>query len=880
MVEPVIFVSEREFGNGSLQKILLTIDIGEKYNMLDLLSNNSKFLEVNSTCIVKIDSLNGLPVIICDESAVNAAGISVITCHVKAFESALTDRTKTFNKATMLPAIVEKCMTLFPTATQSHIVYLLEFLVGEYGDYVNKSLSVKVDFRPVNINHIRLAETREAINKMNLSASVTARYVSQGQNITLKQELPLDRFFIPLPKYEDFKGGSLFSQKVIPDIRKTFMPFSHKAYYSPIWKDLVNKSTFDRKQVLLAANKIKGGLSFDENDMNTWVDYPESHVLGSDENDDVPIADNEIEWYNAFLKFIRVDLVESFGEDIAEDMFQTGGLSEQMENFYESILESVLILNWSCAGQFPVFKHDPMDEEDDDSESEDERSEYEATFYAVNAGIEEFKVGIDGISMIRDFIKRVAVGGKIGEGQGCKTYAEALIKLARWGDRKPANLKLEGEKSLLSLTTCRFMNEVVDFEKMTVKKINGRLLSLNGYVTINWVIQDEEYKKEYGVDGKIAVPVGVMASKYFEGKENLRQYVYLSMSDVISEYIAGNQFIDGIELGSDGKFNVALDDSSLCVDLDFVKKETMAGKGSSLYISKRLEEVARDMGQKANLMTELMVLARASVATGGSPMAWFKTLVLENRNHLAQIVKDGYMDAKSAAQFRILKHILPLYLRYSDEARKQEINPDFRYGMYFDIFHTLSESMSIRNPMEFYMIGEQRAATVPNLSSFGAVDTKTKNIKVDLKSTENDRKMPSKESDLGTAANAKDFVANTPAQRYVVSDTKGIKDVYPVMYHVQSKGMPPSKMVIGYYGRLLADIKGKPIPIGVFFSPQEVPSDVKINENTPCDLSQFAIHLLRIVGEIIADIEPKQKPVMFSSLNTVGAILSEVMRKR
>ena len=60
----VVMYMKKKDSAGRMQKILVSVDIGKTYSMLDLLSNSIKFAEVSRFCNIKISSVDGYPAIV------------------------------------------------------------------------------------------------------------------------------------------------------------------------------------------------------------------------------------------------------------------------------------------------------------------------------------------------------------------------------------------------------------------------------------------------------------------------------------------------------------------------------------------------------------------------------------------------------------------------------------------------------------------------------------------------------------------------------------------------------------------------------------------------------------------------------------------------
>lgn len=889
MDKPIVLFSEKEFEDKETRRVLLAISYGESYSMLDLLGSLEKLTFINNICPLQVDSWNGLPVLTISPLAIESRKDELFAKAVTVLETVVM--VKNISKDLLKRIVAEKRSSWFPTASDSFLEFFTDFCADSLRPYFNRKLSIKVGITRNNLfNDKRITEIKEAVNQMNLSSSMTSRYVSAAQNVAIKQTKPSDRFYIPLPKYEDFKNDSVLAE-IVPDLRTVFTPFTHKAYYSPIWMRLMGKTEAQRRQVFMAENQSASGLHFNEEDIDSWVEYPIDHITGNTENDDLDILDNEREWYNAFLEFIRMDLEVSYTTEVAEKMFATGGLSPEMESFFDAILESTLLINWSCSGQFLISNFTGMDDEDDENRDIENENDSErnsgielSLYYAdTNPG------GFNGLEAITTHIKKLARGSNQIAGQGCKTYAEAVVKLARWGDRRPANLKLDGESSYFSLINFRTQDRVLNFDKMEIKKINGRSLSLLGFIRLTWVLQDEDYKLEHGVSGKISnVPIGVITERSFEGEFELSQIMYLSLLDVITEYSKGNQFINGLDF-ENGKFSTSISEDGYSEELNAAIKSVQDGQDCTIYVSEGLQALARDINQKALLLSELIMFIQVCKNVGGPITAtpWFKDLVLENKQDVTRLVSKG-IAPPSSIQLRTLKHVLPLYMMYSDVVREHEFDLNWEASEYFDTFLRIAKELGIQSATDFYSFEEakpQMDANVSKLSAFGGVDTKTDVSEMDNKTAAN-------ETPSSTNSEHKIEVSNNTEEKsqqvellgfqkllndLIFTDHESIKSVRPITQVLTvGENKEKVKKVLAYYGQaIVPGPGGKPVAVVIIFSEEELLSSMR-KEEKGSEFSSFTLHFLRILGDIFTGVSPNTKVAMFASPTTARNILNAV----
>jgi hypothetical protein len=857
---------------GRMQKILISVDIGKTYSMLDLLSNSIKFAEVSRFCNIKIGSVDGYPVIIYTPSS-NALNNFYerntydydVTVFVTKLDSESTDQVNNLKKL-----LEGKYQAFFPKASFEGVSSCVDIIASQVKPYFSGKLAIQVEYKSPYLDVDNFIETKDAINKMNVSSSITSKYISSTDNSVSFQKSPEDRFFIPLPEYEIFKGETLIGQQLIPNLREIWMPFDHVAYYSPHWRKIVGKSADYRRRYLSRIDQTRD-IQISEKDLTHWVDYPEDHITGNPENDDLPIMDNEIEYFNALLKFIEFDLSQNYSAEIAAKLFEEGGLTQEMEEYLEDLLEKVLILNWSCSGMFRInrFSIDMSDGEDDDMEkslSEDAGTIAEFRYY-----LDTNPSGFDGIDMVKNYIKRIATGSENIKPGGCKTYVEAIIKLSRWGERRPANLKLDGSDDMFNLTRFSSCNQTVNFSQMTTKLINGRPLSLSGHLALHWVLKDKAYCEEKSCTGLISAPVGFITIKEFENSSNLSQIVYISFFDVIYEYLKGNHFINGIDLKEDGTFVV---NNELCNQFS-EPLVTAYGNAANLntctfYTSKYLEEVARETNVQTKILSDLSCLAKASVSPDGIFSRWFSELPIRDHGHLKQILDAELMSLITSMQMSVLKYILPVYLQYSDlykplsdKAILKSGELDFSAAI--NLFYEVSEKNSVSNVVGFYTTQDKLRNTVKKnkpsssdimvskLTAFGETESSIDRDKQEKMSNENvEEKISEKQK-------------NIPC---LFSTYKEIRDLRQLV-QVEGEKLYP----VGYVATVLLENKGKLERKYLIFSKDEKPEGMEVL-SAAFSLQQMAIYLIEAIGNMISDTyDVTRGKILFASTESAFKIL-------
>lgn len=863
----VVLTVDKTGIDGKKRSILVSVNIGKQYSMLDLLSDTIKFAEVRRCCDIEIDEMDGYPVVIhtpvTDESK-NRYGKPIYCFELPAvYPNIAAENTDYINR------LKKALFDLFSKngGEYEDIDYGVTVLFSQIKPYFSGELLIHIEYQKGAINYDRHSTIKEAIDKINLMVSATSKYVSPVLNESVKQEEPSDKFFIKLPDYEKFKGGWLVGGSLIPALSSIWVPFAHPAYYCPYWKRLKN-SSYDFRVRFLSSIDQENDISFDKKYITEWVDYPDEYILGNSENDELPIMDNEIDYYNTLLKFIEFDLKQNYSPEIAEKLLNEGGLTPEMEEFLDELLERILSQNWSCAGMFRIGAYSGNDDDEEDLR-EDDGSLAEYRYYK-DTNERKF----DGMAMIEGFIKKIAHGDQNTKPGGCKTYVEAIIKLARWGERKPANLKLDGSEIQFSLTRFSACKPAVKFDELVTKTVNGRPLCLQGYITLNWKLSDSDYISTIGSKGSILAPVGFIAVKKFEGDTDLSQIVYISLMDVIYEYLSGNQFINGIDLNKDGIFTVDNEECSAYSDsLANVIHTVESSPSCIVYVTKHLEDIAKDVSLSVKSMTDLFSLAKASNTPGSIFSKWFSRLPAKNKMHLLQIDSDRIMQPMSLMYMSVLKYVLPVYMKYSDIFKPimdEDLlgNNKIDFSKALNIFYDVSQSLSMTGSAGFYSVKsaaeeveEANHEIVQKLQTFCPAQAPKDSI--------SDQTVPLEEIEVkleDSKSEENPYILNVPVPEGEYKPLVFIKKV-------NGEGAL-APFTIGYVKSVKLKIDGEIVTSNIICSVDELSQNDEVAKARFININSLLPSFLLVMGEMIAGNNKCSKArIVFFSKATINKLL-------
>lgn len=335
--------------------------------------------------------------------------------------------------------------------------------------------------------------TNKLLEQHNQAYTVSDVFTIENNN-TLFQNECTDELFIEIPNRAELMVEDPQWKNIIPPSEAISRPYSDINAYSPKYKEL--------------------GVA--------------KHLLpmieGNVDNNFLSIQENEKRYYEALIGWVKDGIVKDFGEEIDTiDAVSQEYLTELADRLYAD--------HWSHNPHMPV---DIMDDsyDGDGNSSLSESSRYT---YRVNEG--ESTIIQNAILNLNAFLESAATS------LGYKVFIEAVIKLARWGSRKPTALAFDGFDKVFDLGSDSVHRNIGPISNYSVKLVNGNQFILKGVITIDKFADNS-------LNLKAPLPVGLALLKTLadnDGNE-LKVVTYISMVDVITGLRSGEITIDGLTL--------------------------------------------------------------------------------------------------------------------------------------------------------------------------------------------------------------------------------------------------------------------------------------------------------------------------------------------
>jgi hypothetical protein len=399
-----------------------------------------------------------------------------------------------------------------------------------------------------------------------------------GENRTKYQNTEFDELFIELPV--DSLITNIKEQIDAEDLPPIGMSSVCEPYPSSLYRcygidRVLEAPEKERARIIadilnhLARNGIKvGDIS---RQVSSFTPIPKEYVFGDNENNKLGIQENEKRFFSALVAFIKYHinlynksiLTSASEEEVKaknEDDFNSCNLPKRLEYFLLSWLTEISKWHYSHTGRYTLNVNLLSDDDDRDDEYDDDNNSFSA----------EFKLGKVGPLEMSDADK--CLFGYIqfsGNNYGAGVWAEALIKLCRWGSRKPTELQVgKDNPNSMSLSTFEIQTVAVDLTKLEkVIGQDGRSLFAEGFFSIPRYIDGvrEDVPSILIVSEKYKNPVST------DKEETV--YSLIAFHDIVKMYVekvyADDELISGLDF--DGVAFTAVEDVDDVVEIDSIR---------------------------------------------------------------------------------------------------------------------------------------------------------------------------------------------------------------------------------------------------------------------------------------------------------------------
>lgn len=508
-------------------------------------------------------------------------------------------------------------------------------------------------------------DTRNFIEALKTESTWPFKTITNSENVTKFQNTEEDELFIEIPLRQLLADDDVNVKSFLPKKSELFNPYGAMA--------LEDMTTYKDPGVKFPVDLIP-------------------RVEGLQQNNELAIQENEKKYYNSLIEWVQFNMKADADTDIDVEPSNPNidGISQE---YLVNLADYLYSWNWDHNPNIPFYDEDKEEQDYLSDESEDIKSSYihRATKRekdAMAAGVTDLsdlkEMHINAIAVLNDFLREASLN------IGYRAYVEAIIKLARWGSRKPTVLFFEDYPIVFDLAKNEVKQYIGYIDNYDLLQVNGCDAAALCAIYDSSVFADKAYLRKLGYEyDQLIAPIGILGKKTYvnkssNGPKDLTFEVYYSIIDIVKSYVTGtDEFkLDGISY--DGNMFICSDD--LVCD-----KAITLGKLIQAYENNRNNLMLNPFCVSTSLQNLYMDLG-VTLGNSDAPLHHFSLLRSKQRTtdfqkdiHLNRFdSKDDLEQKRQKREIRLLKYavetevagvIIPVFITASIKlSAKQEYN--------------------------------------------------------------------------------------------------------------------------------------------------------------------------------------------------------------
>jgi len=416
-------------------------------------------------------------------------------------------------------------------------------------------------------------------------------------NKTLKQREPSDKLFIKLPDEFVLKNLEAGNPATYSSISEVFVPYPSILFNTPFIEPILLSAGSDRKNLVATSIAALKEFKIDsygsvQKELNAIenANLPIEYVVGDEYNDDLDIQANEQEFFDAIDAWLlyytkqhlrRTNAGKSDGEldELVRLFLDRGGMPDHILDFFNTMIGEAVRYSYSHSPEVPL---------DVELVSEEESSEDVVDLVTLIPRK-------DPKALTGEMVTIGYIGSQARQ-HGYKVWIEALIKLFRWGERKPRNLIVPSDASnTLDLKTFKMSTKTMDISSLEKVQLDSGKYTRAIGIAPGYVFSSGEMKE------MLTVLMVETSHKVPNTDKTLSNYQHIYLGDVVEAYASGEDFIDGISL-ENGEF--VIHDSAIDqpdeIEADLVSK-------FKPYLTAKMIRVASEKGFNGLITSSTML---------------------------------------------------------------------------------------------------------------------------------------------------------------------------------------------------------------------------------------------------------------------------------
>lgn len=588
--------------NGTTQpvKILIGAKITGSTTILEateLMKDASQLELISSECVPKIAafSKDSLLYVTADEIYDNSVAVDVV---VKAVEQVLNSAEGATLKPAQSSMLINKLVNMTQGAIDEQTATCIVWYALKFVEYEkNKALTGPINVGPSYYDPRFIAQTQMIVNEINSALAWPYSELAPQDNETNLQNTCTDKLFIELPSRNQFMQEDFKMSNVLPTITSLCDPY----------KGLQLEDITEYKNDIHVPQSM----------------YP--MFEGVTKNNTFKLYDNEQLYYKSLIEWVQFNMKNSALGDV--DLSVTNpNIDKLSQSYLEELAKLLYTRHWYHNINIPIYN--PLESSDDDmmdlvsdSSGDSVTSDYKfrATASekdAIRAGIKEFTMSsstrVNALEQLVEFLTEASLSA------GYIAYIQAIIQLARWGERKPTCIIIEGYSLVFSLGDNKIKPYMGDISDYTLVEVDGCPVNATAALYNDITIKCKQFMQDNNYSGNtITAPVGLTVTKRLQNSTNQgpREMVTVlnySIIDIVKSYVDGNPIkIAGINYEND-KFiasdAILMDDSNTFFSMQQSIKEE-DNLEMPFKVSQDLEDLLLELDiQSGKILTHFDIL--------------------------------------------------------------------------------------------------------------------------------------------------------------------------------------------------------------------------------------------------------------------------------
>lgn len=554
--------------------------------------------------------------------------------------------------------------------------------------------------------------TMESIKKHNGRLGHQFEYIKSETNHTHTMRSETDTFYMQIPSLEKLRDNDFPLSALIPKPSQVFNPYPHPIYGSTYALRALEGSFAQQNQALAdfgASVKLVGSYK------TSIPAIDPSLVLGNPKNNDLPIQPNELDYYNSLIEMIKYDISQSHKDGDVEALFMESMCSPSMLMYLQALIRQQTTYNWSHTRLYPVsnLAHSQSDEDDEDgadvyddsTQAENENSLVEDEAYDP---IDPNSIQ-EGHAIVMRFVYDAS---KV---IGMAAYVEAIIKLSRWGTRKPTVLSLGTYPKYLDLNTLTVKSSLGSYDEVQPILFEGYIYEAVGVLIYDDKFKDVDFLAQRGFQSPwISIPIGLRCIRHHSG--GIAQEVYMTIPEIITVYKDNPsvKMIKGVDM-VDGELKVTLPDSVIQNTMSVrLSQEQVANSSEKLYVnfkSRGIKELTLQFSCKD--VSSVGILSEF-LASKDTLSKRYESMSFQSKEELVEKMKENPMPAELYVRVNVAAIIVTvtLFANKFYEELPQTINNAFAcYKAVMDKMGFVSESQFLSSSPQ----GKQEVKAEPEV---------------------------------------------------------------------------------------------------------------------------------------------------------------------